>query len=41
VEKMADLSISSNSALSVAGLMQAVYTGKEFKGAVACVICGD
>jgi threonine dehydratase len=35
------LSISTNSALSVAGLMQAVYTGKEFKGAVACMICGD
>lgn len=33
--------VSTNSALSVAGLMQAVYTGKEFKGAIACMICGD
>lgn len=41
VKKTADLSISTNSALSVSGLMQAVYTGKEFTGAVACMICGD
>jgi threonine dehydratase len=41
VKRTTDLSISTNSALSVAGLMQAVYTGKEFKGAVACVICGE
>jgi len=36
-----DLEISTNSALSVAGLMQAVYTGQEFKGPVVCMICGD
>ncbi len=41
VKRTTGLSISSNSALSVAGLMQAVYTGKEFDGAIACVICGD
>ena len=35
------LSISTNSALSIAGLMQAVYTGKTWKGPVACIICGD
>lgn len=39
--KHADLEISTNSALSVAGLMQAVYTGKTWSGPVACVICGD
>ena len=33
--------ISPNSALSVAGLMQAIYTGHTWDGAVACVICGD
>jgi threonine dehydratase len=33
--------ISPNSALSVAGLMQAIYTGHSWNGAVACVICGD
>jgi threonine dehydratase len=41
VEKYADLSVSTNSALSVAGLMQAVYTGKEFEGSVVCIVCGD
>lgn len=35
------LSISTNSALSVAGLMQAVYTGKKWDGSVVCIICGD
>ncbi len=35
------LSISTNSALSVAGLMQAVYTGKVWNGSVVCIICGD
>ena len=33
--------ISTNSALSVAGLMQAVYTSKSWKGSVVCIICGD
>ncbi len=36
-----DLLISTNSALSVAGLMQAVYTGKTWNGSVVCIICGD
>jgi threonine dehydratase len=35
------IDISTNSALSVAGLMQAVYTGKTWDGSVVCVICGD
>ncbi len=40
-KKYANLEISNNSALSIAGLMQAVYTGKEWAGSVVCVICGD
>lgn len=39
--KYANIEISTNSALSVAGLMQAVYTGKTWSGSVACMICGD
>lgn len=41
VKKTTGLSISTNSALSVAGLMQAVYTGTTWKGPVVCMICGD
>lgn len=41
VLKNTNLSISTNSALSVAGLMQAVYTGRTWKGSVVCIICGD
>lgn len=40
-EKYAKTVISTNSALSVAGLMQAVYTGKSWDGSVVCMICGD
>jgi threonine dehydratase len=40
-KKNTDLSISTNSALSVAGLMQAVYTGRSWAGSVVCIICGD
>jgi threonine dehydratase len=36
-----ELNISTNSALSVAGLMQAIYTSRTWKGSVACLICGD
>lgn len=39
--KNTGLQISTNSALSVAGLMQAVYTGKSWDGSVVCMICGD
>lgn len=39
--KYTDVKISNNSALSVAGLMQAVYTGKAWDGSVVCMICGD
>lgn len=41
VKKNTGLNISNNSALSVAGLMQAVYTGQTFDGPVVCMICGD
>ncbi len=40
-KKYTDIDISTNSALSVAGLMQAVYTSRTWKGSVACIICGD
>lgn len=40
-KKNAGLSISTNSALSVAGLMQASYTGTTWDGAVVCMICGE
>ncbi len=40
-KKHAQMDISTNSALSVAGLMQGVYTGKAWVGSVACIICGD
>ncbi len=41
VSKYSGLDISTNSALSIAGLMQAVYTGKKWDGSVLCMICGD
>ncbi len=41
VAKNVGLAISPNSALSVAGLMQAIYTGRNWDGAVVCMICGD
>ncbi len=40
-KKHTDISISANSALSVAGLMQAAYTGRNWAGTVVCMICGD
>lgn len=40
-QKHAQLSISTNSALSLAGLMNAVYTGRTWTGAVACIIAGE
>ena len=40
-KKNTGIDISTNSALSVAGLMQAVYTGNAWKGSVVCMICGD
>ena len=41
IKKHADLNVSTNSALSVAGAMQAAYMGYEIEGAVVCIICGD
>lgn len=40
-EKHTGLKISTNSALSVAGVMQAVYAGHEVSGPVVCLICGE
>lgn len=40
VKEHALIDISTNSALSVVGVMQAAYRGWEFKGAVVCLICG-
>ncbi len=39
--KYTGIDISTNSALSIAGLMQAIYTGKKWDGSVVCMICGD
>jgi threonine dehydratase len=36
-----DIKISTNSALSIAGLMLANYRGWDFAGPIACIICGD
>ena len=41
VKKYTNLDISTNSALSVAGVMQAVYAGHQIDGAVVCMICGE
>lgn len=41
VTQNTDITISPNSALSVAGLMQATYTGKTWEGTVVCMICGN
>lgn len=41
VKKHTGLDISANSALSVAGAMQAVYAGHNIDGPVICLICGD
>jgi len=41
VQTHAGMDISTNSALSVVGAMQAAYMGYEIEGAVVCMICGD
>lgn len=41
VSKHAGLDISTNSALSVVGAMQAAYMGYEFEGPAICVVCGE
>jgi threonine dehydratase len=41
VKKHTGLDISTNSALSVVGAMQAAYAGYEVNGPVICIICGD
>lgn len=40
-EKETGLKISNNSALSVVGLIQAVFAGYSWDGDVACIICGE
>lgn len=40
-KKHAGLEISANSALSMVGVMEAVYRGWNMDGAAVCVICGD
>ncbi len=40
-KKHAGVSISPNSALSIAGVMEASYTGKTWDGPVVCLICGE
>ena len=40
-KKNTSTKVSPNSALSIAGAMQAAYTGYEIKGAVVCLICGE
>ncbi|MFA6315466.1 MAG: PLP-dependent lyase/thiolase [Candidatus Paceibacterota bacterium] len=41
VKKHADLDISTNSALSIVGAMQAIYRTWDFKGKVVCIIAGQ
>ncbi|HTK33349.1 MAG TPA: PLP-dependent lyase/thiolase [Candidatus Paceibacterota bacterium] len=40
-KKHTGVDISANSALSVAGVMQAAYAGHNFDGPVVCLICGE
>jgi hypothetical protein len=41
IEKNAKIKVSPNGALALAGLIQAVFTGKELDGAVVCVVGGE
>jgi threonine dehydratase len=41
VKKHTGLDISTNSALSIVGAMQAAYEGYKIDGPVICLICGD
>jgi threonine dehydratase len=41
MEKHAKIEVSPNGALALAGLMQAAFTGREWDGAVVCVIGGE
>lgn len=41
IEKNAKIKVSPNGALALAGLMQAVFTGREWDGNVVCVIGGE
>ena len=41
IKNNAKIEVSPNGALALAGLMQAAFTGKEFDGAVVCIIGGE
>jgi threonine dehydratase len=41
IEKNADIKVSPNGALALAGLMQAVFNGREWGGDVVCVVGGE
>ena len=41
VKEKIDLEISTNSALSIAGLQKAIENGCEWNGAVCCLVCGE
>jgi threonine dehydratase len=41
VQENSELTISTNSALSIVGAMKAAYTSYEIDGAVVCMICGE
>ena len=41
IEKNAAIKVSPNGALALAGLMQAVFTGREWDGVVVCVVGGE
>lgn len=41
VKRHTDLSLSPNGVLSVAGLMEAIYTGEKLEGTIACIITGN
>ena len=41
IDKHTKIEVSSNGALALAGLLQAVFTGREWSGAVVCIIGGE
>lgn len=41
IEKYAKIKVSPNGALALSGLMQAAFTGREWSGAVVCIVGGE
>ncbi|MDB5259503.1 MAG: hypothetical protein JWO73_711 [Candidatus Taylorbacteria bacterium] len=41
VRQHTPIKISTNSALSIVGLMNAIYTGRSWSGSIACLTCGE